>query len=442
MTDARALTWLGLLPACASLTTVGGPAWFRELLASRGAGGQAAILVASDCRRSELPDLEPFAGLVAVNCRQVSGRALQDAGFTYVRAFAVLPSLADARWFVPLDTPATSAAAFRLYSPFRPLARLKHLGVRTVARGGLPLWYRDRVLIAQRSLPPVERMLNSLFPGGTLRLALASGAPGPARKPTALVLNGDGQPLAFAKLSSTALAKRLVLHEAEVLRALASMPGPTPFAPQLLFAGEVDQLVVTVQSALPGRPAPRRLTPAHRALLAGLGAGPIKPASSTAIVTSLRHRTASLPSPRPDLCTLLDTVMPRLEAMTLPTAVVHGDFAPWNLRTHGGGGAAFDWEYAQLNGLPLLDEMHHQLQVGFLLDGWTADRADDRLLAFASARPLGLRPDQVRALQVVYLLDALLRRIEEGHTADEFLSARYEHLMRRLALMMHQEAAA
>lgn len=442
MTDARALTWLHLLPARTAVTTVGGPSWFRELLADRRAGEAAPVLVAADRRPAELPGLEPFAGLVAVNCDGLTERGLRAAGFTYVRDFAVLPSLADARWFVPLDSPAVSAAAFRLYSPFRPLARLKHLGVRTAARGGLPLWYRDRVLIAQRSLPPVERMLGTLLPDVPLRLALASGAPGPARKPTALVLDARGRALAVAKLATTALAQRLVQHEAEVLRALTARPDSARIAPQLLFAGEVDQAIVAVESVLPGRPAPRRLTADHRAFLAGLHTGRAKPAARTDIVTTLHRRTAALPSPRPDLRALLDAAMPLLEELRLPETVVHGDFAPWNLRAHRGQVAAFDWEYAQLDGLPLLDELHHTLQVGLLLDHWTADRAYDHLLAIAAARPLGLRPDQVWALQTVYLFDVLLRRIEEGHTAGDLLSTRYEHLACRLSLLLHQEAAA
>ena len=37
--------------------------------------------------------------------------------------------------------------------------------------------------------------------------------------------------------------------------------------------------------------------------------------------------------------------------------------------------AAFDWEYAQLDGLPYLDETHYRLQVGYLLNNWNLDRA-------------------------------------------------------------------
>ena len=55
--------------------------------------------------------------------------------------------------------------------------------------------------------------------------------------------------------------------------------------------------------------------------------------------------------------------------------IVHGDFAPWNLRERDGAISAFDWEYGQPSGLPLLDELHYRLQVGFLLENWSPDQA-------------------------------------------------------------------
>ena len=55
------------------------------------------------------------------------------------------------------------------------------------------------------------------------------------------------------------------------------------------------------------------------------------------------------------------------DEMRIPSTIVHGDFAPWNLREHNGQIAAFDWEYAELDGLPLVDQTHYELQVGYLL---------------------------------------------------------------------------
>jgi|GEM_PF-863909 len=45
----------------------------------------------------------------------------------------------------------------------------------------------------------------------------------------------------------------------------------------------------------------------------------------------------------------------------LPTCMIHGDFAPWNLLQTNGELFVFDWEYAQTNGNPLQDFLHFHL---------------------------------------------------------------------------------
>src|SRR5438132_603231 len=89
-------------------------------------------------------------GFVGINSR-ASDKQFADAGFTHVRRFAVLPNLQSARWYVPLDTPAVSCAGFALYSPARFSARAKVLAAKVAAHLRLPIWYRDHIVIAQRT---------------------------------------------------------------------------------------------------------------------------------------------------------------------------------------------------------------------------------------------------------------------------------------------------
>lgn len=433
MNDTRALAWTSLFPSGTSYVALGGPSWFREPLEGLRGAGRQPVLVAWDRRAAAFRDLDlaGFSGVVAINCPGLSAGDFEDAGLPYLRRFAVVPSLAAARWFIPLDTPAISAAAFQLYTPFQLSARLKQSGIRAVARSGLPFWYRDQVWIAQRDASPLELTLQTLVPAAT-RLAFSTGTPGPARKPTAALLAADGHVVGYAKLSCSDLTSRLVRHEADVLRALATLPGQEPLAPRLLFAGEVEGMHVTVQTVLAGRPPSRTLSPAHRQLLASLSVGPTRLASQSGIVRSLRGRIASLTSPRSDLLAALDGALTVLDGLALPTTIVHGDFAPWNLRVSDGAVAAFDWEYAELDGLPLLDEIQHHLQVGFFLDDWPVDRAHDRMMALASSAPLGLRPEQVRALQTLSLLALLARallRLDDGFDSNRWLIARCRRLL-------------
>lgn len=47
--------------------------------------------------------------------------------------------------------------------------------------------------------------------------------------------------------------------------------------------------------------------------------------------------------------------------LALPNLMVHGDFAPWNLREFKQALLVFDWEYAQMYGNPLQDYIHFHL---------------------------------------------------------------------------------
>ena len=307
MTIPPALTWTHLFPGDVSYDCVSGPSWFREWVDGRSIPGQRPVLIAWDRLAAGLPGLDPFFGLVAINCSGLTDKKLRDAGFDYVRRFAILPSIAEARWFIPLDTPAISSAAFSLYKPVRVSSRAKHLAVRTAARAGLHFWYRDQICIAQRAVPALELALRALFDGCTVRLALSSGAPRRAdepprdRKPSALVLGPGGRTLAFAKLASSPLARHLVRHEAEILSALASRPGLDRVAPQLLFAGEVEGTYINVQSPIGGHPVRPKLTAGHRRLLETMWTAEMKPAAATTLVSSLRrsHRLPAPASPPP-----------------------------------------------------------------------------------------------------------------------------------------------
>jgi hypothetical protein len=135
-------------------------------------------------------------------------------------------------------------------------------------------------------------------------------------------------------------------------------------------------------------------------------------------------------------------LLPVLRGLRLPGTTVHGDFVPWNLRQHHGDLGAFDWEYAQFDGLPLIDETHHLLAVGYLLKKWTPDEACRQLLAAASATPLGLPPRVVQALQLSYLLDYVLRLFREGH-GDEYPRVAWcRRIVERLAPTALQGVAA
>ena len=195
-----------------------------------------------------------------------------------------------------------------------------------------------------------------------------------------------------------------------------------------------------VQSVIEGSPAAGEFTPAHRRLLASLRCGSARPAAYAGLVRELRQKLAPLNSAADELTAALDEIMPALEKLNAPAAIVHGDFVPWNLRQHGGQIGAFDWEYAQLDGLPLMDETHFRLQVGFLIGEWTVERAVRCLADVATEQPSGLKPAEARTLQCLYVIDMLARLLGESYGADEPMLAWYRAVLKQLRCMPREVA--
>lgn len=428
MTLPPALTWLHLLPRSARCDCDGLAAPLRQHVDSFCAGGGSPVLIREGAHCTD--ELLRAQGIVAINARRFSTARLAAAGFSYIRRFAVLPDLSRPRWFVPLDSAAVSSAALCLHTPTRFSAGLKHWVGRAAIRLHLPLWYRDSIWIALRSVPPLDEALRDTFDGQEVRVALSAGAPEPARnrKVSLAVLATDGRILGFGKLGASPLTRRLVRREAAVLASLP--PAAASVAPELLSAGEVDGLDLIVQSALAGRPTPPRLTATHRRFLAQLRQPVSVIASDTGLVRTMAERIESQPHDE-TAAAALEEVMPLLRGLSVPATAVHGDFAPWNLRLCGGEIRAFDWEYGEPSGLPLIDELHFGLQVGYQLGHWAPADALNWLRR-VDGDDVQFGPHQVRAMGLVYLLDQIGRLASEGYARDDDMFTWYSSVLSSL----------
>ncbi len=459
MTFPRALAWMRLFPNDVTYVCDEGPSWLREAVAAHNPRGARRVLVAWRRSGDELPALDAYAGVAVLNGHNLREEALRRAGFASIRRFAGVPHWNDVRWFVPLGRPAASASAFQLHTPVRRAARVKSWAARLAARTGQPFWYRDHLLIAQREASPLEQTLQEIFSGRAgqafathQEALLVNGEPrsshsadfdsevggsrkldppcGPPdlelafstsnaqsernRKLLLAVLDRRGRSLGFGKLSLSPASAPRVQQEARVLRALAERPHPIA-APQLLFDGCVDETHWTVVSPLAGRVPGPRLTAAHHRFLASLQSRTRLPVARMELFRSLRIR-ASTVAGADDFVQWLEQLRPTFETLILPGGAVHRDFAPWNLRRQRGAIAAFDWETAELQGPPLLDEFHHLLVTAYFLERTTPDRAAGRLLRLAAGRPQGLAAAQIMALQLLYLVDHLVGLLEDGYT--------------------------
>ena len=262
---------------------------------------------------------------------------------------------------VPLDLhQARDAIAFFMRNPL-----LRYWGHLLLT---LDRWFpRAQVL-------PTVRLENfpykSLFETGDLSgAALFFGFPGPLQKLTVYSPGENGEPGKVAKVALHASANAAIAREAHWLGKLNRSQSVQNFLPQLLMEGTLScgRRYISML-ALPQGLSPSHFGPPHYDFLRVLAQQ--KPAlylwRDCEAFQRLQRRIQtilpllSLPQ-RELLLEALDEVHQQIGEHELPASMVHGDFAPWNLRISDGRLFVFDWEYAEACGNPLQDFLHFHL---------------------------------------------------------------------------------
>lgn len=383
--------------------------------------------------RAAVPNDESLrraAAVLVVDPRDRGHARLNSLGFTYIRDFALMPDATLPRWLIPIGDSRASSGAFALHPPYGRAARTKYALARAAARVGAPIWYRHTLRLAARELPAVESWINEMC-GVAVRLGFARGAFGARPKPGLIALDASGRPVAFGKLARESLRRSAVAREALALTTLASDPRTKGMGPRLLGGVELNGTYVTIQEPVPGRVGGAALSASHAifldALVAEGGQGRRRPVTSSEFMQALRDRATGEKS------SLLTRLAAVLAVVELPPAITHGDFAPWNVRLDEAGVLrAFDWEWWCGDSLPLIDQLHHELQVAFLIGGRSGQNVASVLAGKASARPFGLEERETHAVHAVGILDYLLRIADDGYGHTP-LARRYTELLTDVA---------
>jgi hypothetical protein len=242
----------------------------------------------------------------------------------------------------------------------------------------------------------------------------------------------SGKPLAVAKIAETTVSERLIAQEASVLDSLPPTFADAGLSPRLLFNGTLGGRHATFQSYLQGERVGTGIGSLERRFLARLSADGERAALATEAVRALLRRVERLSPQRPALLSALNATLPDLARLVVRRTIVHGDFAPWNLREHGGTLRAFDWEYAVLDGLPWMDELHHRLRVGLLIWKWSGRRAVEEVRRLVDVPTPDLTVSAKRLLSVVYLVNSVATRLEDGAGDQDELVQRHSDLMAAL----------
>lgn len=335
------------------------------------------------------------------------------------RTYLVIPGNSGPRWLIP-ERSRSAASVLSAWHPYDLSSRMKWFGLRMAARSGL-----------LRLVPSVAEVETSR--SGALRwfercgiqsrfgeMVVLVGNPSPDRKLIAFLLHdtphadtphadthpADAQRIAAVlKVGVTEGGGASLLHEAEALGRLAQYG----WAPRLLSVHPELRAAAQeyVEGAMPGR----GFRPEYMEILCQLPrSGGSKNLADFAaeMAGRLSPLKARLDGIAPDL---LDRSLDCLNRkIRVPTVLVHGDLAPWNMRhSPSRGYVLVDWEWAEFEGLPAYDLLHFQFNddrlFGEKAGGYGAIRT--RPLCAEYFRRMDLDPELLAPLAAAYLLRQL-----------------------------------
>jgi len=208
-------------------------------------------------------------------------------------------------------------------------------------------------------------------------IALFCGSPGPLQKVIIYSPDSNGIQDKVAKVALQKSADEAIAGEAYWLHKLNGTPLIAKFLPRLLMRGKLnsERQYFSMQS-LPQGISPKLFGKPHYEflrILAQQNPG-VSSWNQSQAYTRLYHRTQSmLPLVNDSLRKLWLDALTEIERMIgqtmLPTCIIHGDFAPWNMRQIDSELRVFDWEFAENIGNPLQDFLHFHM-IPLALQRW------------------------------------------------------------------------
>jgi hypothetical protein len=325
--------------------------------------------------------------------------------------YLAVPGNSGPRWLIPAASRG-AASVLRAWRPYSFAGQMKWLVIRIAARAGVAHFLPavSRLTISRRSLHRWFEQCGVRSQGA--EMVVLVGNPSPDRKLIVFLLDDARRIAAVLKIGLTPGGRLSVIREAEVLRKLEHYS----WAPDVLSVH--PDLGVAAQKYVDGAMPDRRFLPEYLDLLCCL------PQSGGSLKLSVAaHSMAARLSPfpgewrgtSPDLLNRCLSCLDRDTA--IPTMLVHGDFAPWNIRrTAASGPVLVDWEWADFAWLPMHDLLHYQFSQDRLFGrkggGYPAIRSS--ALCAQYCKRMDLDAKLLPQLAISYLLGQLESACKSG----------------------------
>lgn len=258
----------------------------------------------------------------------------------------VIPQKDEPRWII-IGSPRKALPVLRSWAPWKTASRIR--------------WNAVRLSAALNTLSAMPRVANSServdlsywrsrfdrFPA-EWNAVIHVGNPSHTRKAILFLIDKGERVVCAGKIPISPQSAEAILHEGAMLELLAG----SAYLPDVLFVDRVRGVVA--QSWLEGSPVSRGFTQAHLDLVSSLAtSGRSVRVSDSLAQMSIDLEDVDFPFDRSVVARALEMLG---NDFPLNPFVVHGDFAPWNLKwIRPGRLGLLDWEWAVPHGLPWQD---------------------------------------------------------------------------------------
>ena len=341
-----------------------------------------------------------------------------DAGPSAVR-YAVIPSLDNAKFLLPLASRRVTAASLLAYNALRPpKVRASRAAIGLLARAGALGVTRAPVLSVEGG-PLLWEHLAGLLGAERLHAAIGIRPPDPHHKPTLQLFDDAGTPRGYAKIGWNDGTRAMVRAEAATLADLPAAGGDVPAAPALMLHTQWQDREIAIIEPMPRdvrrirKPDVPRLAAMLAVARRGGPPAPRRPLAGSTFLATWRTRAAAASEPTVD--SAIDTLAAR--DPLLEFGDWHGDWVPWNMARHRGGLLVWDWENRAPDVPVGFDLAHQAFQTALSTHGRPAAEcatAVDQALA-AHGPALGLDAAGQRFIADAYLIELWLRTYELSH---------------------------
>lgn len=270
-----------------------------------------------------------------------------------------------ADWLILPALPKLAARSLALYPAQTVKARWARQALALALRLGLKPGLQALQLSLSSSDPFVAflRATATLPPTAALRFALLAGNPNAfGRRFVILLFGAEGQPAAVVKAGATDAARHLLAHEVEFLQ---NLPTSLPGVPRLRGNFQAGGVRALALDCFPGD-SPSADDTARLGQL--LGSWLVENRWTTLEELPAWKRLLGSEASPARLSPLK-----KLAELRLHPTIMHGDLAPWNIKSAAGRWMVLDWERGEISGVPGWDWFHFVLQPALLVQRESPD---------------------------------------------------------------------